>query len=190
MAQAQKRIAKVISSVESLQISILMSHQEYADLQKKPVDGVKIVLPSEADMHQWQIYMDGPKASPYEVGSFALLTHYLGLPTDRSQGGVFVLRLSLPPEYPFKPPTLSFTTKIYHPNVTNDNKGSMCLGMLRADEWKPSSKIDAVLSFAKALLSDPQPDDAVEGGIAREYKDNKKEFIKTAKLWTKQHAKK
>lgn len=62
--------------------------------------------------------------------------------------------------------------------------------MLRADEWKPSSKVDAVLSFAQGLLSEPQPDDAVEGGIAREYKENKKEFIKNAKAWTKQYAKK
>ena len=66
----------------------------------------------------------------------------------------------------------------------------MCLGMLRADEWKPSSKIDAVLNFVKALLLEPQPDDAVEGGIAREFKENKKEFLKNAKAWTKQYAKK
>lgn len=113
-----------------------------------------------------------------------------GSTTDATQGGIFTLHLSLPMEYPFKPPTLSFKTKIYHPNVTNDDKGSMCLGMLRADEWKPSSKIDAVLSFAKGLLMDPQPDDAVEGNIGREYKENKKEFIKNAKAWTKQYAKK
>ncbi|KAL2043928.1 hypothetical protein N7G274_003448 [Stereocaulon virgatum] len=145
--------------------------KEYSELQKNPPLGMKISLPSEADMHQWQILIDGPKGSPYE-------------------GGVFTLQLSLPTEYPFKPPTLSFKTKIYHPNVTNDDKGSMCLGMLRADEWKPSSKIDAVLGFARRLLSEPQPDDAVEGGIAREFKENKKEFIKNAKAWTKQYAKK
>ncbi|KAL9102203.1 MAG: hypothetical protein Q9163_002628 [Psora crenata] len=108
----------------------------------------------------------------------------------RNQGGVFTLSLSLPSEYPFKPPTLSFRTKIYHPNVTNDNKGSMCIGLLRPDEWKPSSKIDAVLAFARELLKEPQPDDAVEQGIAREYKDNRKEFLKTAKVWVKQYAKK
>ena len=156
---------------------------------------MRVSLPSESDMHQWQILIDGPKGSPYEVCRLLSQspTHCHSnqeMIADNAQGGVFNLHLSLPTEYPFKPPTLSFKTKIYHPNVTNDDKGSMCLGMLRADEWKPSSKIDAVLSFAQGLLSEPQPDDAVEGGIAREYKENKKEFIKNAKAWTKQYAKK
>ena len=108
----------------------------------------------------------------------------------KHQGGLFILSLTLPKEYPFKPPTLSFKTKIYHPNVTNDDKGSMCLGLLRPDEWKPSSKLDSVLEFARGLLIEPQPDDAVEQGIAREYKENKKEYVKTAKAWVKQYAKK
>ncbi|KAG8525823.1 uncharacterized protein KY384_000583 [Bacidia gigantensis] len=151
---SQKRIAK-----------------EYGDLQKKPLEGIKIIVPDEADMHLWHIEMQGPKGSAYE-------------------GGVFTLVLSLPKEYPFKPPTLSFKTKIYHPNVTNDDKGSMCLGLLRPDEWKPSSKIDSVLEFARGLLIEPQPDDAVEQGIAREYKENKKDFLKTTKAWVKQYAKK
>lgn len=105
-----------------------------------------------------------------------------------SQGGIFVLHLLLPLDYPFKPPVLSFQTKIYHPNVTNDGKGSMCLGLLRPDEWKPSSKLDTVLAFARGLLKEPQPDDAVEQQIARECKDQPKEFAATAKAWTKQHA--
>ena len=153
------------------------------------MDGIKIGLVSESDMHQWQILLDGPKGSAYEVNILCESLLKL-LPTDITEGGVFTLHLSLPNEYPFKPPTLSFKTKIYHPNVTNDDKGSMCLGMLRPDEWKPSSKIEAVLTFAKGLLSEPQPDDAVEGNIGREYKENRKDFIKTAKAWTKQYAKK
>ena len=159
------------------------------------MEGIKINLVSEADLHQWQILLDGPKGSPYEVSELEDNTLCYRdivklLFIDSTKGGVFTLNLSLPNEYPFKPPTLNFKTKIYHPNVTNDDKGSMCLGMLRPDEWKPSSKIDAVLSFAKGLLSEPQPDDAVEGSIGREYKENRKEFVKTAKAWTKQYAKK
>ena len=66
----------------------------------------------------------------------------------------------------------------------------MCLGMLRADEWKPSEKIERVLVFARGLLSEPQADDAVEQGIAREWRENRKEFLKTAKGWVKTYAKK
>ena len=64
----------------------------------------------------------------------------------------------------------------------------MCLGMLRPDEWKPASKIAAVLAFARQLLVEPMPDDAVEGGIAKEFKDEPAKWAKTAKEWTKKYA--
>lgn len=99
-----------------------------------------------------------------------------------------MIKLSLPTGYPFKPPTVSFATKIYHPNVTNDDKGSMCLGMLRADEWKPSSKIGAVLQFARQLLAEPMPDDAVEGRIAEQFKNDRKRYDELAREWTRKHA--
>lgn len=104
------------------------------------------------------------------------------------QGGKFLVNLTLPTEYPFKPPTVSFGTKIYHPNVTNDEKGSMCLGMLRADEWKPSSKIAAVLQFARQLLQEPMPDDAIESRIAEQYKNDRKRYDEIAKDWTRKWA--
>jgi ubiquitin-conjugating enzyme E2 D/E len=143
--------------------------KEYADLQHNPLEGIDISLDSESDLHKWQVQLAGPKDSPYS-------------------GGTFLLSLTLPPDYPFKPPTLNFQTKIYHPNVTNDEKGSMCLGMLRQDEWKPSSKIGAVLQFARQLLVEPVPDDAVEASIGKEYKEDRKEFLKKAKNWTKMYA--
>jgi ubiquitin-protein ligase len=65
----------------------------------------------------------------------------------------------------------------------------MCLGMLRSDEWKPSSKIAGVLLTARNLLVEPNPDDAVETSIAELYKNDRKEFTKIAKDWTKKYAK-
>ncbi|CAG8409463.1 unnamed protein product [Penicillium salamii] len=143
--------------------------KELAELTQSPPEGITVELAEEGDVYNWKIHMEGPEGSPYHKGNF-------------------LVKLSLPTEYPFKPPTVSFVTKIYHPNVTNDDKGSMCLGMLRADEWKPSSKIAAVLQFARQLLSEPMPDDAVEGRIAEQYKNDRPRYEEVAREWTRKHA--
>ncbi|KAK6513899.1 hypothetical protein TWF506_008330 [Arthrobotrys conoides] len=144
--------------------------RELAEFSNNPLPGVSAGLVSEKDVFKWNVILTGPKGSPYS-------------------GGVFTLNLNLPTEYPFKPPTLNFTTKIYHPNVSNDDKGSMCLGILRSDSWKPSCKISQVLEMAAGLLNEPNVDDAVETSIADEYKNSPDSFEKTAREWTRQYAK-
>lgn len=124
--------------------------------------------------------------------------------SDQSQqGGTFNLLLSLPPQYPFRPPTLTFTTKVYHPNIssgpaistpsstgasTPTDAGVMCLGMLKPEEWKPPTKIAAVLDFARQLLREPNPDDAVEGRIAEELRRDRGAWEKEAREWTTRYA--
>lgn len=120
------------------------------------------IRPIDEDMFKWNIELTAPKDSIY-----AVRTHTTPLVVGRAeadvsflyvpQGGTFKLLLTLPTNYPFKPPILSFQTKIYHPNVSNDDKGSMCLGILRSDQWKPSCKIMAVLEMARGLLVEPNP---------------------------------
>lgn len=60
----------------------------------------------------------------------------------------------------------------------------MCLGMLKSDEWKPSSRIAAVLEFARQLLKEPMPDDAVEGRIAEQFKNERGAWEAEARKWT------
>jgi len=153
MGSAQKRITKEL--------------QEVTD---SPPAGMKVSLVDEANVHNWNIVMDGPDGSPYAGGKFKLL-------------------LVLPADYPFKPPKINFKTRIYHPNVTFDEHGSMCLGILKPEAWKPSSKILAVLSAAQQLLAEPVPDDAVEASAAEKFKNNRKEFDREAKEYTKKYAK-
>ena len=45
-----------------------------------------------------------------------------------------------------------------------------------------------MLQFARQLLAEPTPDDAVEVVIGKEYKEDRKEYTKKAKAWTKQYA--
>jgi ubiquitin-conjugating enzyme E2 D/E len=59
-------------------------------------------------------------------------------------GGVFFLAIHFPTDYPFKPPKVNFTTRIYHPNINSN--GSICLDILR-DQWSPALTISKGQSY-------------------------------------------
>ncbi|KAG9691971.1 ubiquitin-conjugating enzyme, partial [Aureobasidium melanogenum] len=143
---------------------------ELGQVSTNPVPGTQVQLAEEGNVFLWEVIMQGPEDSVYANGKFKI-------------------EVALPKEYPFKPPTVSFKTKIYHPNVSNDDKGSMCLGMLRSDQWKPPNKIRDVLILVRQILSAPQPDDAVESRIADEYKNHPEVFEKNAKDFVAKYCK-
>ncbi|KAL1589148.1 hypothetical protein WHR41_02141 [Cladosporium halotolerans] len=144
--------------------------KELGDINSQPPAGCTINLPNESDINNWEVTMQGPPESVYADGHFKI-------------------HVSLPKDYPFKPPGISFKTKIYHPNVSNDDRGAMCLGMLRPDEWKPPNKIKDVLALVRTVLAAPQPDDAVETGIAEQFKNDKAAFENNARDWVERYAK-
>lgn len=65
----------------------------------------------------------------------------------------------------------------------------MCIGILKSETWKPSHKIRAVLEATQNLLVEPVPDDAVESGAANLWKEDRAQFDKQAREYTKKHAK-
>ena len=117
-------------------------------------------------MFHWQATITGPAESPY-------------------QGGLFFLSVQFPTDYPFKPPKVTFTTKIYHPNINSN--GSICLDILRS-QWSPALTIMKVLLSILSMLTDPNPDDPLVPEIARIYKTDRKRYEEAAKEWTKKYA--
>uniref|UniRef100_A0A4W5PDA5 E2 ubiquitin-conjugating enzyme n=1 Tax=Hucho hucho TaxID=62062 RepID=A0A4W5PDA5_9TELE len=101
------------------------------------------------------------------------------------QGGVFFLTIHFPTDYPFKPPKLAFTTRIYHPNINSN--GSICLDILRS-QWSPALTISKVLLSICSLLCDPNPDDPLVPEIARIYKTDTEKYNRLAREWTEKYA--
>jgi len=140
--------------------------KEYKDLQKDPPSNCSAGPVSESDMHNWKATLIGPDDSPYA-------------------GGMFFLNIHFPSDYPFKPPRMQFTTKIYHPNINNN--GGICLDILK-DQWSPALTISKVLLSVCSLLTDPNPDDPLVPEIANLYKKDRKKFNETAAEWTRRYA--
>eukprot|EP01060_Flectonema_neradi_P027965 TRINITY_DN37617_c0_g1_i1.p1 TRINITY_DN37617_c0_g1~~TRINITY_DN37617_c0_g1_i1.p1 ORF type:complete len:166 (+),score=33.22 TRINITY_DN37617_c0_g1_i1:53-499(+) len=140
--------------------------KEYSDLQKDPVCNTSVGPVSENDLFLWKATIAGPEGSPYEKG-------------------IFLLNIRFPADYPFKPPKVQFTTKIYHPNI-NAN-GGICVDILKSG-WSPSLTISKVLIWISGLLDVPNPDDPLVPEIASLYKTDRSRYIKKAEEWTRKYA--
>ena len=66
-------------------------------------------------------------------------------------------RMALPPEYPIKPPVVTWLTEISHPNIVSSIPTAVCVSVL-GKGWKPDLKLPAVINALSYLLVDPNPD--------------------------------
>lgn len=59
------------------------------------------------------------------------------------EDGTFKLTIEFTEEYPNKPPTVRFVSKVFHPNVYAD--GGICLDILQ-NRWSPTYDVSAILT--------------------------------------------
>jgi len=143
--------------------------KELADIARTDDEsGVHAVPCDISDNRHLKGTINGSEGTPYE-------------------GGLFVIDIKIPSEYPFEPPKMKFLTKIWHPNISSQT-GAICLDILK-DQWSPALTIKTALLSLQALLCAPEPDDPQDAEVARMYKTDRDNYDRTAKFWTDTYAK-
>jgi len=135
-----------------------------------------------------EITLDPPpncSAGPKGDNLYEWVSTLLGPPGSVYEGGVFFLDIHFTNEYPFKPPKVTFRTRIYHCNI--NSQGVICLDILK-DNWSPALTISKVLLSICSLLTDANPADPLVGSIATQYSQNREEHDRIARLWTQRFA--
>ena len=102
------------------------------------------LYPDENDAYHIKALLEGPMGTPFE-------------------GGVFLLDIVLPRDYPFKAPKMIFETPIYHCNVNSN--GGICLATLK-DLWSPRLTMEKCLLEILDMMRNPNTDDALRPRIA------------------------
>jgi len=146
---------------------IFKEMQEIQELQSDDNSNITAGPIHDDNIYKWSSTIFGPKDSPYD-------------------GGVFLLLINFPENYPFKPPQITFQTKIFHPNISS-NSGAICLDILQ-NNWSPALTLTKTLLSICSLLTDPNPDDPLDAEAGKLYKNNREEFIKKAKEMTNKFA--
>ncbi|KAJ7471283.1 ubiquitin-conjugating enzyme/RWD-like protein, partial [Mycena galericulata] len=139
-------------------------HREISDVKKEDLGDITLV-PSD-DLFVWCGTLPGPEGSVYE-------------------GGVFNIAINLPPDYPFSAPKVTFKTRIYHMNISE--QGNICIDILKHN-WSPALSLFKVILSLSSLLTDPNPKDPLVPSIATQFTRNRKLHDSTARQWTELYA--
>ncbi|TKY48433.1 Ubiquitin-conjugating enzyme E2 13 [Spatholobus suberectus] len=140
-----------------------------ADLCKNPVDGFSAGLVDETNIFEWSVTIIGPPDTLYE-------------------GGFFNAIMSFPPNYPNSPPSVKFTSEIWHPNVYPD--GRVCISILHppgddpngyelaSERWTPVHTVESIVLSIISMLSSPNDESPANVEAAKEWRERRDEFKK------------
>lgn len=140
------------------------------DLARNPIDLVSVGLVDDDNLYEWEILLMGPDGTLYE-------------------GGFFKARLVFPKDFPNMPPTMTFISEMWHPNVYED--GKVCISILHppgedelntqesADErWRPILGVEQILMSVISMLSDPNDESPANLDAAVMWRNDRAAFKK------------
>jgi len=117
------------------------------------------------DLYHWLALFTGPSDTPYK-------------------GATFAIEINFAPNYPMKPPTVKFTTKIYHPCVTAEGDFSFPI----LTDWTPSSTFISVLEGIHYLFKNPKAGNVTEKEIASIFDKDRAQFNRNVIAEAEKHA--
>ncbi|PWN41872.1 putative ubiquitin-conjugating enzyme E2 [Ceraceosorus guamensis] len=167
-----KRLLKEYSIIRSEQAKLEASGSEWQReegigknsclLELRPWDS------EEEDLFEWTATILGPEGGCYE-------------------GGLFRLSIVIPPAYPTRPPSMSFKTKIWHPNV-HWKTGEICLDVL-SSQWTPAWTLTSACTAVIALLDAPEADSPLNVDAATVLRTgDRSAYVSAARMYTLLHA--
>ncbi|KAK4900531.1 Ubiquitin-conjugating enzyme E2 15 [Elasticomyces elasticus] len=102
--------------------------------------------------------------------------------------GFFKAKLAFPPTYPHMPPSMTFTTPLFHPNIYPT--GSVCISILHppeddkygyesaAERWSPVQTPESILLSVISMLGSPNDESPANPEAGRLWREDKKEYRK------------
>ncbi|KAK4730740.1 hypothetical protein R3W88_023728 [Solanum pinnatisectum] len=150
----------------------LLLQKQLKDLNRHPVDGFSAGLVDENNVFEWSISIIGPPETLFD-------------------GGFFNATMSFPTDYPNNPPTVKFTTEIWHPNVYSD--GRVCISILHppgddpnhyelaSERWTPVHTVESIMLSIISMLTSPNDESPANVDAAKEWRDDRAEFVKKVK---------
>lgn len=165
---AAKRLRKELQNLERAAAAAASANAGTGTSSTADDDDVWLRPTTTDSLLHWTGLIRGPVGTPYE-------------------GGVFQLSIRVGTDYPLAPPTISFVTRVFHPNV-HFKTGDVCLDILKK-EWSPAWGLQAACRAVLALLSDPDADSPLncDAGNMVRYGDMTA-FRTTARMYTVENA--
>ncbi len=109
--------------------------RELREFLQQDSDGSISAFPQDDDIFTWSALITGSTGTMYE-------------------GLEYRLGIRFPPDYPFRPPVVTFSTPCFHPNVEAKVNGFVCLDILR-EQWSSVLSLSSVLVSLQSLLNEP-----------------------------------
>eukprot|EP00298_Acanthocystis_sp_HF-20_P029395 c8277_g1_i1.p1 GENE.c8277_g1_i1~~c8277_g1_i1.p1 ORF type:complete len:168 (-),score=57.66 c8277_g1_i1:16-519(-) len=149
----------------------LLLKKQLKELSKNAPEGFSAGLVDESNIFEWEFLIMGPPDTLYE-------------------GGFFKGTLSFPKDYPNKPPSMKFTSEMFHPNVYVD--GKVCISILHppgddpmgyessAERWSPVHTVETIILSVISMFSDINDESPANVEAAKLWRENIAEYKKRA----------